>query len=326
MTDKARKPERPRVTILTPVYNEQESLPRYEQAVAEVLVSRSEYDFRILFIEDGSSDGSWEIIEEICARNPRFEGIRLSRNYGSHVALRAGFANAEGDAVAILSCDLQDPPEVILEFLKKWQDGAKIVWGHRRTRKDRTWRILASDAFRKLLRRFAMPRGSKFTTGSFLLVDREVAECFNKFQETNRSTFALMAWTGFDQAVVEYDRRERVAGVSGWNFSKMLRSMYDTFIGFSLLPVRCMTLLGVCVFFFAMGLSVYLLIVRIAGHPVSGWTSIMLALSFFFGVQFLLAGLAGEYLYRIYAEVVRRPPYFISDKTNGPNEQSGRVA
>ena len=310
----------PRVIILTAVYNEEEALPIYARTVSETLLSRPEYDFRVLFIEDGSRDHSWEIIRELSQRDSRFEGIRLSRNFGSHTALSAGFAEARGDAVAILACDLQDPPEVVLEFLKKWEEGVQIVWGHRRTRKDQYWRILTSNLFCRLLRRFAMPHGSQFTTGSFFLADRRVAECMRQFPERSRITFALAAWTGFEQATVHYDRKQRVSGVSGWNFSKMLKTMYDAFIGFSFLPVRLITLVGIAASLLTIALAAYLWYSWLTGNPVLGWTSQMMTMALFFGVQCFLMGIVGEYLYRIYAEVVRRPLYFISEQVKSPQQ------
>jgi dolichol-phosphate mannosyltransferase len=137
----------------------------------------------------------------------------------------------------------------------------------------------------------------------------------SQFNEHNRITFALVAWTGFEQAVVEYDRKARVAGVSGWNFRKMVKAMYDAFIGFSLLPIRLMTLAGLVAFLITLALGVYLVYCWLTGNPRPGWTSTMGAMAFFFGIQFLLMGITGEYLYRIYAEVVRRPLYFLADET-----------
>jgi dolichol-phosphate mannosyltransferase len=303
---------RPRVTILTPVFNEEASLPLYESAVVETLFSRSEYDFTVVFVDDGSTDRSWAAIVDLCRRDRRFRGIRLSRNYGSHIALSAGFADAEGDAVTTLACDLQDPPEVILRFLEKWRAGADIVWGRREKRAESAWRVWTSGLFEALIRRFAMPRGSRFTVGSFLLVDRRVAECFCQFQEHNRVTFALVAWTGFTEAVVDYNRVRRVAGNSGWTYSKMVKTLYDAFIGFSFLPIRVMTFSGLALAILTVPLAIYLVVAWMTGRVFPGWTSIMLALAFFFGIQFLLMGIVGEYLYRIYAEVVRRPLYFVS--------------
>ena len=307
----------PVVLVLTPVYNETAGLAAYEQAVRETLLLRSDCRVQVLFIDDGSTDDSWEKIRGIAARDGRFRGIRLSRNYGSHIALSAGFANVDdADAVATLASDLQDPPEVVSQFIDAWKRGADIVWGKRTTR-DESWvRIATSRLFERLIRGHAMPRRSKFTTGSFLLVDRKVAECFASFHEHNRVTFALVAWTGFSEAVVEYARRRRQSGASGWTYGRMVKTMYDTFIGFSQTPIRVMTITGALVSLLTLPMAGYIVYHRLAGHPILGWTSIMLPLTLFFGLQFLMMGIVGEYLYRIYSEVVRRPLYFISATTD----------
>jgi glycosyltransferase involved in cell wall biosynthesis len=306
----------PLVLILTPVFNETAGLAAYEAAVTRTLLSRTDCQVRVLFIEDGSSDDSWRQICDIAARDARFRGVRLSRNYGSHIALSAGFANiGDADAVATLACDLQDPPEVVSEFIDTWKRGVEIVWGRRVTRDESSARVWTSRIFEALIRRHAMPRRSRFTTGSFLLVDRKVAECFAQFQEHNRVTFALVAWTGFSETVVEYHRQRRRTGVSGWTYSKMVKTMYDTLIGFSLMPIRLMTITGALVSLLTIPITGYILYHRLAGHPILGWTSVMVALTVFFGLQFLMMGIVGEYLYRIYAEVVRRPLYFVSATT-----------
>jgi len=306
---------RPSVTVITPVFNEEASLDAYAREVTTVLLNDTDFDFQVLLIDDGSSDHSWATIQRLSAADARIQGVRLSRNYGAHVALSAGFAQATGDAVATLACDLQDPPGTVLEFARRWQEGAQIVWGHRRTRADAWWRAATSRAFERLIRRYAMPEGSRFTVGSFLLVDRRVADCFRQFHEHNRVTFALVAWTGFSQEVVEYDRGERRSGVSGWTWRRMLTTMYDTFIGFSFLPIRVMTLTGVLLALLTLPIAAYLIGGYVTGDTFPGWTSVMLALTLFFGLQFFLMGIVGEYLYRIYAEVVRRPLYFVSDRT-----------
>ena len=313
---------RPRVTIVTAVFNEEESLPLYERAVREVLLSPTDYSFEVLFVDDGSTDRSWEIICDICRRDPRFHGIRLSRNFGAHIAESAGFANVDGDAVATLACDLQDPPEVILQFLEKWRAGARIVWGRRRTRVDPAWRRFTSKIFLRMIRRFAMPPGSKMVTGGFMLLDRAALDSVLQFEERSRIVFALVAWTGFNQAIVDYDRNARVAGRSGWGLGHMIKSMYDVFIGFSFLPVRLMTLAGITMFLLSMLLAGYMVFNWWTSHPLPGWSSIMLALSVLFGFQFLLMGIAGEYLYRIYTEVVHRPLYLISEKTPSVETQA----
>ena len=311
----------PRVTIITPVYNEEESLPFYRDEVGRVLLDHPDFDFEILFVDDGSSDKSWTLIQQYCDDDPRFRALRLSRNFGAHAALGAGIDRAAGDAVAILACDLQDPPSVILEFLSKWREGNQIVWGKRRSRKDAGWRVLASRAFATVIRKHAMPKGSRFTTGSFFLMDQRVAECCRQFPERNRITFALVAYTGFEQTVVEYDRIERTSGASKWSFAQLVSALYDTFIGFSNLPARIMARLGLAVFAAAMLFSLYLLVNWFMGDTLPGWTTVMLGLSLFAAGQFLMMGLVGEYLSRIYTEVAGRPNYFVSDRAGAVGDE-----
>jgi glycosyltransferase involved in cell wall biosynthesis len=303
---------KPTVTVITPVYNEAENLRAYHQAVSNSLIARQDCDYRVLFVDDGSVDGSWNIIEEMCALSPCFQAIRLSRNFGSHAALSAGFDHAAGHAVATLACDLQDPPEVILDFVEKWRGGAQVVWGHRRSRADGRWEIAASRLFLYLVRRFAMPRGSKFTTGSFLLADRVVIDALRQFREINRITFALVAWTGFTQEIVYYDRQPRPAGMTRWTFNRRLKAMYDTFIGFSELPARLITLIGLAMWALSVFLGVYLLVTYFGGSVLPGWTGIMFAITVFGGLLFLILGIIGEYLHRIYVEVTQRPVYLVS--------------
>lgn len=309
------------ITVITPVFNEQESLPLYVETVRRVLLARSDVEFDVLFVDDGSSDNSWQLIERTCAADKRFRGLRLSRNFGAHIAICAGFDAARGDAVVILACDLQDPPEAVLEFVACWQAGADIVWGHRRQRDDLLWRRFVSALFGAAMRRYAMPRGSRFTTGSFLLADRKVVEAVQRMREHGRITFALVAWTGFRQEVVSYDRQRRRAGKSGWTFWRMVLTMYDAFVGFSVLPIRLTTALGIAISLFNVPLAIFIFANWWLGNPLPGYTPVMLVLTVFFGIQFLLMGLIGEYLYRIYLEAMQRPLYFVAERC-GASEAS----
>jgi len=306
-----------KITIITPVYNEEQNLEAYCRVIKEVLIARTDHAYHVLFVDDGSSDRSWEMICNICRDSPRFSGLRLSRNFGAHAAISAGLDHADGDAVATLACDLQDPAETILDFAERWAAGAQVVWGHRRSRVDKGWQRAASRGFFKLVRRYAMPRGSKFTTGSFLMLDKIVVDALRQFRELNRITFALVAWTGFEQEIVLYDRAARTAGTSGWTFSRMIKAMYDTFIGFSELPARAITITGIAMWAFSLILGSYLLVTFLTGNVLPGWTSIMLMLTIFSGFLFLILGVIGEYLHRIYIEVTRRPIYLVSDRRGG---------
>jgi dolichol-phosphate mannosyltransferase len=314
MSNRKPKTVKPTISIVTPIYNEEASLAVYAEAVEQQLFGDESINVEVILVDDGSGDSSWSIIEQMCVRDSRYQGLRLSRNFGAHAALSAGILNAGGDAVATLAADLQDPVSAISEFIDTWRSGAQIVWGRRRSREDAGWRVLTSNLFFRLIRRYAMPRGSKFATGSFFLIDRRVVECFKQFPERNRITFALVAWTGFRQEVVYYDREGRSAGKSGWSFGRMLKAMYDTFIGFSEVPARLMTIVGMVTSLLSIPFSLYLVAAWWFTDTVPGWTGLMLGVTVFFGLQFLMMGLVGEYLYRIYSEVTARPLYFISQE------------
>ncbi len=304
----------PKIIVVTPVYNEQEALPRYVERINSVLMQDHDARYEVLFVDDGSTDASWHVLEDLCRKDERFRAIRLSRNFGAHVALTAGIDHAEGDAVVTLACDLQDPPEVVPEFVVRWKRGAQVVWGVRRSRTDSWLRSRISALFTLLLRRFALPAGSQFATGSFLLLDRVVVECFRKFREHNRITFALVAWSGFDQDSVFYDRTERVAGSSSWNASRLWKVGYDALIGFSAMPARLMTLTGVFTFFASLIATVYLVGSYFFSDVLPGWTGLMVTMTFFFGVLFIMVGMVAEYLHRIFVESTQRPLYFVSRK------------
>jgi dolichol-phosphate mannosyltransferase len=305
----------PVVQILTPLYNEEKCFEIYVEAVESVLIARTDVEYRCLLVDDGSTDTTWDLIQQQCEASTRFRGLRLSRNFGAHTAETAGLDICDADAVVILSADLQDPPEIVLSFVEAWRQGADVVFGRRRVREDSRWRILASKVFEAVLRRFAMPQGSKFATGGFLLIDRKVVECVRRMREANRLIFGLVAWTGFRQAVVEYDRQRRVAGRSAWSVGRMVKSMYDGLIGFSATIPRAVTLLGA--FFSMLGFisALYFLLNAIFSEPMLGWSTIMVVLCFFFGIVFMILGTICEYLLRIYVESTRRPLYFIAADT-----------
>src|SRR4051812_710179 len=298
------RPELPKLIVITPVYNEAAILPQYVEAVTKTLLSRPDFDARVLLVDDGSDDESWPFIQQFVASSDRLSAVRLSRNFGAHTALTAGFDHIppDADAVATLACDLQDPPEVILGFLEEWRAGADIVWGARRTRAESGWRQAASRFLEGTLRRYAMPRNSRFQTGSFLLVDRKVVECFRQFREHARSTFALVAWTGFDQAVVSYDRRPRTAGRSGWTFLQMVNSAYDVFMGFSLVPAKLFAVLGFLMFFGSVAAGIYLVTTWFFQDVQPGWTGLITTMTLCFGILFMMVGFIFEYLSRILVE------------------------
>lgn len=314
--------------LITPVYNEECNLDRYAEEILRLVFSREDLDTSVLFVDDGSTDKSWARICDLSIRDSRFSGVRLSRNFGAHVALAAGFdqAGEDVDAVATLACDLQDPPQTVLEFVRSWRKGADIVWGARRTRQDGKVRDWISDVMMGLLRRYAMPRGSRFVTGSFLLMDRKVLECFRRFREHSRVTFALVAWSGFEQDVVLYDRLPRLAGRSGWTFGRMFNTAYDVFIGFSPVPAKLLTITGFTVFGLSLLFIIYLLLTYLFMNVQPGWTGLMATMTLFFGILFVMLGVMAEYLHRIFIETKDRPLYFMSSRTGAGNLAAGERA
>nr|WP_041756886.1 glycosyltransferase family 2 protein [Bradyrhizobium sp. ORS 278] len=308
--------------LITPVFNEAANLDRFVDQVSQTLLTATDVDIRLLLVDDGSSDDSWTKIEQICKKNAAFSALRLSRNFGAHLALTAGMdhVSADVDAVATLAADLQDPPEVVLRFFAEWRKGASIVWGRRRTRQDHGWRRLVSTLFENLIRRYAMPRGSKFTTGSFFLADRRVVDCFREMRESARVTFALIAWTGFDQAVVEYDRLSRTAGKSGWTFGRMIHAFYDVVMSFSQMPARLLTFIGLATSALSGAALIYLVGIWLLSEVQPGWTGIMATMTLFFGILFLMLGVISEYLYRILLETKNRPLYFVAQSVGSRSE------
>jgi glycosyltransferase involved in cell wall biosynthesis len=300
--------------VLTPVYNEIGNLDRYVEQVTRLFFSRPDLDARILFIDDGSSDDSWHKIQHVVNASDRFSALRLSRNFGSHTALIAGFDYVPDDAdvVATLACDLQDPPETILEFVGKWRDGFDIIWGARRTRADGALRQAASRTLEYVLRRFAMPKNSQFRTGSFFLIDRMVLNCVRQFREHSRVTFAIVAWTGFEQSTVMYDRQPRLAGRSGWSLGQLLNTAYDVFIGFSPMPAKVLTAFGFFMLFSSFLVAAYVVTDWFLRDVQPGWTGLMTTMTLCFGLLFVMLGVSFEYLYRIFVETKNRPLYFVA--------------
>ncbi len=311
------RPNNPVLIIVTPIFNEAEILRTYAAEVRRTLLARSDIDARVLFVDDGSTDESWKIIRELAESDGCFSAIRLSRNFGAHTAIAAGFDHVDDDAdlIATLACDLQDPPETILAFLDEWRNGASIVWGARRSRSDGRLRRGASRLLETVLRRYAMPRNSRFQTGSFFLIERIVLDSVRQFREHARVTFALVAWTGFDQAIVAYDRRKRAGGRSGWTFAQMLNSAYDVFIGFSPVPAKVLTVFGFVMLVTSI-IAVFYLVFTWMVHDVQvGWTGLMATMTLCFGLLFVMIGVSFEYLYRIFVETKNRPLYFVSEQT-----------
>lgn len=302
----------PLLSLIVPVHNEEANLRRLYDAVNNVLRGVAGLEWEFVFVDDGSRDRSFGVIDELHRIDPRVLALRFPRNFGSHVAIAAGIDHCHGDAAIIMAADLQDPPEVLPAFIASWRDGHDIVWGARAGRDDGAVRGVLMRSFYKLVRRFAIPSYPAGGTGSFCLISRPVVETFRQCKERNRLTFGLIAWSGFRQAEVPYHRPARDVGQSSWTAGRLVKSAIDTFVGFSFAPIRAISYFGLVVSALSFLFGFYLLVNKIFfGTHVEGWTSVMLAVLVIGGVQLVMIGVLGEYLWRVLEEARGRPLYIL---------------
>ena len=300
------------IAIVVPVFNERDNLRLFHDAVAAVAASMPDYDWEFMFVDDGSRDGSFDVLRDLRAADPRVRALRFPRNFGSHVAIAAGIDYCRGDVAIVMAADLQDPPSLIAEFVDRWRGGYDVVWGARTGRDESALRAYGMSLFYRMVRRFAIPTYPEGGTGSFCLISRPVIDAFRQCQERNRLTFGLVAWSGFRETSVPYHRPRRLIGSSSWTLRRMVKAAIDTFVSFSSLPIRTISALGLLVSALSFVFGVYVFINQIFfGTRVMGWTSVMLAVLMLGGVQLLMIGVLGEYLQRILDEARARPLYII---------------
>ncbi len=303
---------RPLLAIVVPVFNERDNLARFHDEVSAVMRELGDYDWEFVFVDDGSRDGSFDVLRMLHERDARVTALRFPRNFGSHVAIAAGIGRSRGDAAVIMAADLQDPPALIREFVARWREGYDVVWGARSGRDDGAVRAWAMGRFYTLVRRFAIPTYPKGGTGSFCLIAKPVMDAFRQMNERNRLTFGLIAWAGFRETQVPYHRPSRLVGASSWTTSKMVKAAIDTFISFSLFPIRTITYIGLVVSGLSFLFGFYVLLNKLLyGTRVMGWSSVMLAVLLLGGVQLVMIGVLGEYLWRILDESRGRPLYIV---------------
>lgn len=304
------------IELVVPVLNEEGNLRNFLDAATRIFAQDLKgYAWKILFIDDGSRDTSWGILQELSRAHANIRAIRLNRNYGSHLAISAGLAHATGDACVILAADLQDPPETIPGFVAEWEKGFRVVWGVRSGRIEAFHRKLFSRVFHAMVKRYALPTYPSQGTGSFCLIDRSVVRNLRRMRENFRTIFGLITIQGYPSAEVAYVRRDRSQGASGWTFRRMLRTSVDVFTSYSHLPVRTVTWVGVFSCTIAIVGVMYQLTRYFRGLTIPGWTLMFAAVCFFGGVQTLALGFLGEYIWRTFHEVKRRPLWFVEETT-----------
>ena len=302
------------LSVVLPAYNEEMNVANTVKTLEE-LFEKEKIDYELVFISDGSRDGTFAEIKKASGANPRIKGAEFSRNFGKEAGIFAGLELATGDAVIVMDCDLQHPPEVIPKMWKLWQEGAQIVEGKKSSRgKESIFHRLFAGLFYKIMS--GLIRMDVSSSSDFKLLDRKVVDVLLTLPERNTFFRALTFWAGFDTRTVEYEVQERKYGESKWNFFSLMRYAINNCTSFSTLPLQLVTFMGTVFIIFSVILAVQTLIKYVMGASVEGFTTVILLLLIVGGFIMLSLGLIGHYLARVYEEVKGRPKYIINHVTD----------
>ena len=307
-----------KISIVIPVYNEEKVIEISYNKIKSILENMEQYDYEIIFVNDGSKDNTFYILENITNENNKVKAISFSRNFGQEAALTAGLKYVTGDAVVIIDADLQDPPELIPEMLKLWEQGNEVIYGKRKRRKgESAFKLLTAKMFYKTLNALSDVEIPK-DTGDFRLVDRKVVDVINSMPEHNKFLRGLFSWVGFKQYSYEYKRNERAAGKTKYPFKKMWKLATDGIVSFSTKPLKIVGGIGILTIILSICILIYSLIsfALKLNNLTPGWTSIMVAITLFSVVQLLSIYIMSGYISRIYDETRKRPEYIIDKKIN----------
>jgi dolichol-phosphate mannosyltransferase len=301
----------PTISIVTPAFNESSNLPALWKRLCVSMQSVG-VEWEWIVVDDHSTDTTFETISALSPANSRVRGYRLSRNFGSHLAVTCGLENARGCCAVVMAADLQDPPELLPELIEKWRNGAQVVWAVRGEREgERATTVRTSNLFYFIMRHVAGVKDMAPTGADFFLIDRAVIDALNQFPERNVSLMALISWMGFRQDHVSYTKQARSYGKSGWSLEKKLKLAIDSVASFTYAPIRAMTYLGICVAICGFAYALLVIVNGFRHHAVEGWSSLMVVVLVLGGAQMLMLGVLGEYLWRAFDESRRRPRYLI---------------
>ncbi|UYV36879.1 glycosyltransferase family 2 protein [Rhodobacteraceae bacterium D3-12] len=320
-------PDRQLISIVVPCYDEEEVLGETLIRLDELSKTVPSCAFEFIFVDDGSTDGTNRILRDAATRDDRVKVVVFSRNFGQQIAVTAGIDLARGDAVVLMDSDLQDPPEVVAEMIDLWRSGYDVVYGTRLSREGDDWfKRNSARGFSRLINRLSevpIPED----TGDFRLMGRSVVDVLKEMPERHRFLRGMVAWTGFRQVALPYDRPERYAGTTKYPLRKMVRYALDGLLSFSTKPLQISIALGLLAAGLAVAGIFYALVLRLFTSVwVEGWTALMIAVLFLGGVQLVSLGIMGEYVGRIYREVQRRPLYVVREVVGFKRSATGRAA
>lgn len=306
----AQNSAQPELSVVLPVFNEAENIPVLYDRLVSVL-ERESVDFEILFVDDGSSDESAQKLNDLEVSDHRVHILGLARNFGHQVAITAGLDFARGKAVVVMDADLQDPPEVLPDFILKWREGHDVVYAVREQRKEGWLKRTSYAAFYRLLRHVSnidIP----LDAGDFCVMDRRVVDLLKSMPERNRFVRGIRSWVGLRQVGVPFERRARHAGTSKYTVGRLMLLALDGLISFSYLPLRIITVLGISVSFLSMLMAIFFFVKKLLyGLSPPGFASIIVSIFFLAGIQLITLGVIGEYVGRIFEEAKRRPMYIL---------------
>ena len=303
------------LSIVIPAYNEEKMILKTTDVVSGIM-EREKIPFELVFVNDGSKDRTWEMIEKAAEKNSHVTGIRFSRNFGKESAIFAGLANAEGDCIAVMDCDLQHPPETLVEMYRLWEQGYEVIEGVKRSRgKESILHRASAGMFYKIMSKAVQIDMSR--ASDFKLMDRKAVEALLSMPERNAFFRALSSWVGYRTTSVEFDVQERTEGESKWSTWSLIKYAVRNIVGFSSAPLQMITVAGVLTLLLAVVLGIQSLVKYFCGHALEGVTTVILLLLIIGSLIMLSLGVIGIYIAKIYEEVKGRPRYFIARKISG---------
>lgn len=303
------------LSIVIPAYNEEKMILKTTEVVSGIM-EREKIPFELVFVNDGSKDQTWEMIEKAAEKNSHVMGIRFSRNFGKESAIFAGLANAEGDCIAVMDCDLQHPPETLVEMYRLWEQGYEVIEGVKRSRgKESILHRASAGMFYKIMSKAVQIDMSR--ASDFKLMDRKAVEALLSMPERNAFFRALSSWVGYRTTSVEFDVQERTEGESKWSTWSLIKYAVRNIVGFSSAPLQMITVAGVLTLLLAVVLGIQSLVKYFCGHALEGFTTVILLLLIIGSLIMLSLGVIGIYIAKIYEEVKGRPRYFIARKISG---------
>ncbi len=307
------------LSVILPAYNEEKMIKKAAAKIDEVL-SGAQISYEIIFVNDGSTDQTWQEIEAAAMENPNVGGVRFSRNFGKEAAMFAGLSAAKGDCCAVMDCDLQHPPETLVEMYRLWEQGYEVIEGVKRSRGRENFLHRASaGVFYSILSKATKVDMSR--ASDFKLLDRRAVDALLEMPERNVFFRALSSWVGFQTASVEFDVQERTEGESKWSTWSLIKYAVRNIVSFSTLPMQCVTVAGVAVFLLAVVLGIQTLVRYFSGHAVEGFTTVILLILLIGSVIMISLGIIGYYIARIYEEVKARPRYIVAERLENTAEK-----